>query len=304
MKEEIKNMPASIKSKLMNISRSERIDFDNLLLRYLQERFLYRCSISKYSKYLVLKGGLLLICLDIPKTRPTIDIDFLGENIVNDPENIKEMIKDIVVLDSNDGVKFLTSSIKSERIKEDADYEGLRIKIDATLGKAKKKMQIDIGFGDKIVPKAEIMKFPTLLEEEPPIIRVYSVESIISEKFEAMVKLAMVNSRMKDFYDIYNLSLNHEFSSELLKEAITTTFQRRKTILSENPLVFHTSFQTDEGRQQQWIAFLNKSRLVNVDKSFSKIMDRIVIFLKPIVSSIMNKTVIAARWNILEGTWK
>ena len=304
MKKEIKNKPASIKAKLLSISRSERIDFDNLLLRYLQERFLYRCSISKFSKYLVLKGGLLLICLDIPMTRPTIDIDFLGENIKNNPEDIKEMIKEIAGLDFNDGTKFLVSSIKSERIKEDTDYEGLRIKIDAVLGKAKKKMQIDIGFGDKIIPKAEIMQFPTLLKEEAPVVRVYSVESIISEKFEAMVKLAMVNSRMKDFYDVYNLSLNHEFTAGILKEAITATFKRRKTILPENPLVFQTDFRIDRGRQQQWVAFLNKSRLFNVDKSFSKIMDRIVMFLKPIVSSIKNNTAIADRWNITAGIWE
>lgn len=304
MKREIKNKPASIRAKLTNIARTEEIDFDALLLRYFQERFLYRLAISEFSDHFILKGGLLLVCFKIPGIRPTKDIDFLAEQLDNDQTELENIFGKIAVLYFDDGVKFDPLSISSERIKEDADYEGIRLKIDATLGQARKRLQIDIGFGDIVIPRAKKIEFPTLLGQIPPKIKVYSIESIISEKFEAMVKLAMANSRMKDFYDIYTLSINYDFCGNRLKKAIESTFKRRKTIVPVNPLIFRTEFHNDKGRQRQWAAFLRKSRLANTDKSFNQIMERITKFLKPIVISISNKTQIEkSRYSSL-GRWR
>lgn len=223
MRREIKNKPASVRAKLMNISRKRKIDFDALLLRYFQERFLYRLMISKFSRNFILKGGLLLICLNMPWSRPTKDIDLLAEKLNNDVAELESIFKTIASFSVDDGVNFRPSSVVSERIKENTDYEGIRIKINAALGQAKKRLQFDIGFGDVIWPKARLMEFPALLEEKLPRIRIYSIESIVSEKFEAMVKLAMVNSRMKDFYDVYSLSYGHKFQSNILKKAIENT---------------------------------------------------------------------------------
>ena len=287
----------------MNIARAEGIDFDALLLRYFQERFLYRLAISEFSDHLVLKGGLLLICLKMPVSRPTKDIDFLAEQVKNEPAEIEHIFRSIAEISCDDGVRFIPSSITSERIKEDADYEGIRLKIDATLGQARKRLQMDIGFGDIIVPRANLMEFPTLLEEKPPKLKAYSIESIISEKFEAMVKLAMANSRMKDFYDVYSLSLGHNFQGSRLKKAIESTFQRRKTTLPDNPLVFRPEFHKDKGRQRQWIAFLRKSRLSKVNRELNQIMERITIFLRPIVSSIRDKARMDKLWNPTAGCW-
>lgn len=147
------------------------------------KRGLYRLAISKFSDHFVLKGGLLLICLKIPRSRATKDIDFLAEQVKNDPAELESILKNIADLHCDDGVKFNSLSITSERIKEDTDYEGIRLKIDATLGQARKRLQMDIGFGDVIIPKARVMEFPTLLEEKSPKVKVYSIESIISEKF-------------------------------------------------------------------------------------------------------------------------
>ncbi len=269
MKREIRNKPASIRARLMNIARAEGVDFDALLLRYFQERFLYRLSISEFSDHLVLKGGLLLICLKMPKSRPTKDIDFLAEQVKNDPVELENILREIVEISCDDGVRFNTSSVTSERIKEDADYEGIRLKVDATLGQARKRLQMDIGFGDIIIPEAKLMDFPTLLEEKPPKFKVYSIESIISEKFEAMVKLAVVNSRMSD-----------------------------------NPLAFRPEFHKDKGRQKQWIAFLRKSRLSDVNQEFSEIMERITIFLRLIVISIKDRTRVDKSWDFATGCWK
>ncbi len=303
MKREIKNITASIRAKLANISKAQGIDFDALLLRYFQERFLYRIAISEYSENFVLKGGLLLVYFQMPGTRPTKDIDFLAEDLSNDQTELENIFKEIAQLQFDDGVKFDPSSVSSERIKEDADYEGIRMKIEASLGQARKRMQMDIAFGDIIIPKAKKIEFPTLLEQLPPKIKVYSPESIISEKFEAMVKLAMANSRMKDFYDVYTFSINYNYQGSRIKKAIESTFIRRKTPLTENPLIFQREFHDDSGRQRQWTAFLRKSRIA-IDANFSQIMERITDFLKPVVTSVINKTELKETWNPSLGQWK
>lgn len=304
MKKEVKNKAASTRAKLMNIARAEGIDFDALLLRYFQERFLYRLSISRFSDHFVLKGGLLLIYLKMPAVRPTKDIDFLAEQVKNDPADIEHIFRNIARVACDDGIKFNSSSITTERIKEDADYEGIRLKIEATLGQARKRLQMDIGFGDIIIPEAKVIEFPTLLEENPPRVKVYSIESIISEKFEAMIKLAMANSRMKDFYDIYYLSLSHNFQGNRLKKAVETTFQKRKTPIPDNPLVFQVEFYENKERQKQWIAFLRKLRLHDINQEFSEIMKRIINFLEPVVISIRGRTRINKSWDPVTGCWK
>jgi len=176
--------------------------------------------------------------------------------------------------------------------------------MDATLGQARKRLQMDIGFGDIVIPKARKIEFPTLLEQIPPKIKVYSIESIISEKFEAMVKLATANSRMKDFYDVYALSINCNFQGNRLKKAIESTFKKRKTIIPVNPLIFQSEFHNDKGRQRQWTAFINKSRISDTDENFNQIMERITKFLKPVVISIKNKTQVEKSWYPLLGRWK
>ena len=304
MKKGVKNKAASVRAKLMNIARAEGIDFDALLLRYFQERFLYRLSISKFSDRFVLKGGLLFICFKMPMSRPTKDIDFLAEQVKNDPDDIKHIFRDIAKITYDDGIKFNSSFITTERIKEDANYEGIRLKIEATLGQARKRLQIDIGFGDIIIPKAKLMEFPTLLEEKPPRVKVYSIESIISEKFEAMVKLAMANSRMKDFYDVYTLSLSHNFQGRRLRKAIESTFQKRRTPMPDNPLVFRAEFYENKERQKQWTAFLRKLRLHDVNQEFNEIMKRIIKFLEPVIILIKDRTQIDKSWDPITGCWK
>lgn len=304
MKKETKNKAASVRAKLLNVARAEGIDFDALLLRYFQERFLYRLTVSKFSNYLILKGALLLLCLDVSRSRPTKDIDFLAVGIKNDLTELEDVFRSVAQLPCNDGVNFDPSSVVSERIKEEADYEGIRLKINTTLSQAKKRLQLDVGFGDIIRPGAILMELPTILEEDRPKIRVYSIESVISEKFEAMVKLAMVNSRMKDFYDVYTLSTSHDFESNRLKEAVEATFKRRKISIPDEPLVFRSEFYQDKGRQQQWTAFLRKVRLDDVPRDFSEIMKKITLFLKPIVVSVKGKTDVRKHWDAETGYWK
>lgn len=298
-----KNKIASIQNRLKNISKEENVDFDFVLLRYFQERLLYRLSISSFADNFVLKGGLLLTCLSFPVSRPTKDIDLLAENLKNEIETIKEIFIRVSNIEYDDGVKFISSSIRLERITEDANYEGVRVKIIGTLGKIRKTVQIDIGFGDILVFDANIVEFPSLLEE-PTKLKAYPIESFVSEKFEAMIKLSIFNSRMKDFYDIYRLSYLYNFDGVKLKKAIQETFLRRQTeIPTKAPLIFKEEFYYDKEKQKMWESFIQKNNLSDLDKEFNVVMERIISFLNPIILSINKNTKMKENWDPDKGKW-
>jgi predicted nucleotidyltransferase component of viral defense system len=147
------------------------------------------------------------------------------------------------------------------------------------------------------------MDFPSILGDELANLKVYSIESVISEKFEAMVKLVMLNSRMKDFYDVFTLSKTHDFDGQTLQEAIKTTFRVRQTDLPDNPLVFKKDFHDSEEKQKQWSAFLRKTKLKDAEPVFNLVMERITDFLKPVVLSINRGTSIGDKWDKLRGEW-
>lgn len=193
------------KARLKNLAIKEGKQFDYYIMLYFIERLLFRLSISDYSDTFVLKGGLLLYTILDENARATKDIDMLAKDTANQLDSIKMVFSEICIITVDDGVNFDSDSIEVDRIKEDADYEGVRVKILAKLDNTKKILQLDIGFGDVIVPGAKEIEYPSLLEMEKPKIKAYSLESVIAEKFEAMVFLGDFNSRMKDFYDIYSI---------------------------------------------------------------------------------------------------
>ncbi|GAB6137981.1 nucleotidyl transferase AbiEii/AbiGii toxin family protein [Halanaerobaculum tunisiense] len=234
-----KNIEASIKDRLLNIAKSEGINFNQILLLYFHERLLYRLSKSKYKSNFFLKGGILILSSTDFKTRPTKDIDFLAQNISNDPADIKNVFQKICQIKCNDGVEFDPQSITAEVITEGAEYEGIRINITSYLGSARKKLQLDIGFGDAIVPNPQKLDYPGLLDLKRPKINAYSLESVIAEKFESMLSLSLINSRMKDFYDIYTIANSKPFDGRVLQEAITTTIQKRGAPLEKDPVKIH-----------------------------------------------------------------
>lgn len=270
---------------------------------YFIERFLYRLSISKYSKKFVLKGGLLLCTILDEKSRATKDIDLLANQINNTLEELKAIFENICDFQVDDAIIFDKNSMIIERIKEDADYEGVRIRFLAYLGKSRKMLQFDIGFGDAVIPNPKIMEYPSLLDDENPKILAYSLESVISEKFEAMISLAEFNSRMKDFYDIYSLCKNFDFEGEILQKAINETFKRRKTILPENPTVFTNDFANSKEKQLQWSAFKKR---INFDSNtnFEDILDRIRSFLLPVYKSILEKQAFDKTWKYKNQIWR
>ena len=296
------NNAASIKARLKNIADSEHKPFDFILMLYLVERLLFRLSISSYKDKFVLKGGLLLYLIMNEKARATKDIDLLATEVVSNLDIFRDIFADISVISSDDAVLYDTGSINVERIKEDTKYEGVRIKIIARLGNMRKSLQFDIGFGDVIVPKPDTLEYPTLLDMDSPIIKAYSKESVIAEKFEAMLFLAELNSRMKDFYDIYNLCTSFDFEGKVLYEAILQTVIRRGTNTPVEPTVFDKNFADSKDKATQWHAFKRRTS-VGGDLKFSEVVNKISVFLLPIYKYIILKKEFIGRWENDIGKW-
>lgn len=285
MAKKISNIPTSIKEKLKNISITSGKDFNQVLSQYVQERFLYRLTKSSYSENLILKGALLFLAYDISRTRPTRDIDFLGSSISNDAEDIKNIIKNISSIEYEDGLVFDNKNIGITDIVEDGDYHGVRVKINAKLGTIKERIQIDIGFGDEIVGGPVEMDYPTLLDLPVPKLKVYSLETAIAEKFEAIVSLQLQTSRMKDFYDIYFIALKNSFELSKLHDAIQTTFNNRAADISNADLIFTDNFKFDENKNILWKAFLKRNKLDEA-KEFNEVIEFIQNFLQPVYKNV------------------
>jgi predicted nucleotidyltransferase component of viral defense system len=252
----IKNMGASVRSRLLNLSKQRRQPFDLLLNNYILERFLYRLSQTQYRERFILKGAMLLTKWFEDPLRPTRDLDFLG--IGNDDQDeIVRTFQEICGLSYNDGVVFDPDSVEAERIREETEYGELRIVATAKIDTAQVRVVIDIAFGDSVEPGLQEMDLPVLLDFPAPRLRAYARETVIAEKFQAMVMLGRANSRMKDLYDIWVLSRNFEFKDDKLPRAIAATFARRKTeIPKEPPDALTAAFAEDPTKVAQWNSFI------------------------------------------------
>lgn len=264
------------------------------------ERFLHRLSRSPNADSFVLKGALLFRVWDIPDSRATRDIDFLAY-VDNSPENLAAIFRKVCTIDDpDDGLAFDPDTVEAQRIKEDADYEGVRTRFRGQLGKAQIVMQVDVGFGDLIHPSAVQADYPALLDLPAPSLRMYPPETVIAEKAEAMVYLGSLNSRMKDFYDIWRVSQQFDFQGNVLREAVQGTFQNRNTeIIEFDDLV--ADLIDNESLDKQWAAFLRKSALAGPEK-FSQVLVEIGKFLSPVFSSVKSNELFDREW-VAPGPW-
>lgn len=268
------NLIASIKSRLTNLAKKEKQTYQLILIRYFTERLIYRLSISDFKNHFCLKGGALLYAFEQETSRPTMDLDLLGLHISNEQGKLKTIFQTICeIVCDEDGVHFLSDAIATSEIQKEGRYTGIRLKIDARLGNIRQMLQIDIGFGDIITPAPVEMTYPTLLPMPSPQIMAYSIETVIAEKFEAMISLAAQNTRMKDFYDVFQLLRKHNYQEAILINAIHNTFQKRSTLFEQNPIVFTQDFAKNPKRQLQWNVFLQK---MNKHVTFETVDFRIV----------------------------
>ena len=278
-----KNMVASIHQRLLNASRQSGRRFNDLVLYYAVERFLYRLSRSPHSDRIVLKGGLMLNVWQAPVTRVTRDIDLLGR-LSNDPDAIAEVVRAVCgISTAEDGLVFDGRSVATRRIAEDADYEGVRARFRGYFEKMPLAMQIDFGFSDVVTPAPTMITYPTLLDHPPAKLLAYNRETALAEKFEAMVKLGELNSRMRDFFDAWVLSQGFAFEEQPIADAIRSTFARRGTELEVTPACFSDQFAATPAKAAQWKGFLKTAQVSDAPPELAEVIARVRDFIGPVI---------------------
>jgi hypothetical protein len=236
--------------------------------------------------------------------RPTADMDFLGFG-EDSSERIAKIFRSLCELEvMPDGLTFDSKTVMVNPIREKQEYRGRRVKLTALLEKARIPLQVDIGFGDVVTPEAEKLDYPTLLEFPAPSIRACPRETVVAEKFQAMVMLGIANSRMKDFYDLHILAREFAFDGKALVQAIKATFERRKTAVpTETPLALTDEFALDEAKSVQWSAFTRKVDLEEGIPGLSEILSSLRVFLLPLMNAASGNANAPSKWR-KGGPWK
>lgn len=287
VKNEIKDYGKSNRTKLLHLSRQTKgADYNLILLRFVQERFLYRLSLSAYRENFFLKGGALLFAHERFAARPTRDMDFLGEHISRDKENIKRIMHEICSIEcEEDGVTFECGEdeIWLEDITIEKEYNGTRVHMTAHMDTIVQQFSIDVGFGDVIVPQPAQLDYPLLIEGLPAVnVEAYSLETVVAEKFQTMIDRGTINSRMKDFFDVYSILKAGKVDEALLKEAVIEVFANRGTELDADNVVFSDGFAQDGMRQTMWKAYLKKIKYKD-ELPFTEVMDVVRERLQPMM---------------------
>lgn len=299
---QVRNIAASHRAKLLALSQRRGDDFQFLLGRWIIERFLYRLSRSTHKKDFVLKGAMLFLAWDGRLYRPTRDLDLLGFGSA-EINIVIGRLREICTMPADDGIVFDLPGIEAEPIKEDAEYEGVRVRVPASLDGARVTMQIDIGFGDKVDPAPTELPFPVLLPLDAPVVRAYPPEAVIAEKFQAMVVLGIANSRMKDFFDIWTLASTQRFDISRIANSLRSTFEQRRTPLPDiPPLALTGEFIMDRSKQTQWNAFCRRLGLRDTP-SLDVTGTLLVSFLMPAVEQARSRKTDSMTWEP-PGPWR
>lgn len=279
----IKNHARSVHDRLLRLAKKNGRPFTEVLQLFAMERFLFRLGESKHASKFILKGGLMLRVWNAPVTRPTKDVDLLGQtrNSIANLEAIAREVCDQVVVP--DGLEFDAKSVRGALIKANDEYHGIRLKFVARLGTARAPMQADVGFGDEVVPEPVLVEVPTLLNHPAPKLRGYRRETTIAEKFHAMTVLGTLNTRMKDFYDLWLLSTHFDFDGKSLAAAIEATFEKRSTPRELEPVALSPEYAESENARRLWASFLKKSELTDAPAAFPEVVERVRRFVLPVL---------------------
>lgn len=292
------NIAASVRQRLLDIIRKTGDDANLVWTRYATERLLYRLSVSEYAGDFVLKGAMLFMAWTGRSYRPTADIDFLG-HIENSSERLAQVFRTVCGIEVEpDGLLFDPDTVKAALIREEEEYQGQRVRLAAFLGKARIPLQVDVGFGDVVTPRAKMISYPTLLDFPAPRIRACPRETVVAEKLQAMVMLGIANSRMKDFFDLYILARDFVFNGATLTRAIKATFRRRKTeIPCETPLALTEEFARDEMKSVQWKAFVRKGGSQQGMSELSDVLSHLREFLLPPLKAATGQAPVPKDWS-------
>jgi len=303
---QVRNTAASVRDRLLELARQQGEDFQLILTRYGLERFLYRLSQSEYRDLFILKGAMLFALWGDQAHRPTRDVDFLGFGDSGEA-TLREIFRNLCNLPiEDDGLVFLDDSVRIESIRDLTEYGGSRVTLSGDLAGARIPIQADIGFGDAITPEPEHIEYPTLLGFPAPRLMAYPRETVVAEKYQALVNLGMANSRMKDFYDLWIIAHQFGFDGRTLSEAIRNTFARRETSLpKQTPYGLSSTFYGDKQKNLQWNAFLRKGILLSTSTppSLEKVCHLLEMFLMPPTQASGNDHTFTEQWQP-GGPWK
>jgi len=299
-----KNVVASVLARLRNVADSAGLSFNDVLQTYVIERFLARLARSPHAGTVLLKGALMLRVWGVPRARPTMDIDLLRRGVA-DQASLVQLVKQCAAIqDGADGVVYDSHTIVVEAIRDDTEYGGTRIRLQARLDNVRQTVQIDFAIGDAVYPSPHAVDYPVLLGGTPVRINAYPVEAAIAEKFHAIVNLDLRNSRMKDFYDIWMLSRTLSFVGETLSQSIRATFDRRQTALpAALPAAFTAQFYADPTHVRQWTAFVGRIGETSLAYEFPRIIGDLTEFLMPAAKASVGSANNPARW-LPEGPWQ
>jgi predicted nucleotidyltransferase component of viral defense system len=295
---------ASIRQRLLSLSKDKNEDFTLTLVQYAAERFLYRLSKSSHAEHFILKGALLLATRVGRRYRPTRDIDFLehGEASQGALARAVEDIASIRVED--DGLVFDLKTLEIDEIRENQEYGGLRVSMDVMLERARIPLQIDVAYGDAVVPATMDLEYPTLLGGATPRVRAYPIETVVAEKSEAIVKLGMANSRMKDYYDLWLIAATFTFDGQVLTKALVATFERRRTELPSNsPIGLTDEFAQAADNVKRWRGFLEANGLDDAPKELPRVVEAVGNLILPPLRAAAARRSFEQRWSP-DTDWK
>lgn len=280
-----RNIAASVRARLLNKAHAEKLDFNVLLVRYALERILYRLSVSEQRGQFLLKGALLFDLWFNTPHRPTHDADLLGFGSA-EIGHLENLFHEISQIACGDGIAFQADSVKAAEIRKEANYAGVRVTMLGLLDGARCPVQIDIGFGDAVTPAPESAQYPVILDGlPPPQLRVYPRYTVVAEKLEAVVKLGILTSRLKDYHDLWVLAQNSDFDGAVLAQAIRATFERRGTSIPAGaPLGLTDEFALDGQKIKQWQAFQRKNALAPMP--LATVVAALAEFLLPVLTAL------------------
>ena len=299
-----KNTAASVRDRLLALARERGEDFQLLLTQYGLERLLYRLSRSGYRDRFILKGAMLFMLWSDQPHRPTRDVDFLGFGDSSEA-SLQAIFRDLCdVPVENDGLTLMAASVQVEVIRDETEYGGMRVRLFGDLAGARVPIQADIGFGDAVTPEAREIEYPTLLGNPAPHLKAYPRETVVAEKYQALVHLGIANSRMKDFYDLWVIARKFDFDGLILSEAIRNTFSRRHTSLPEHASSgLSPEFHEDVQKNTQWNAFIRKGMLVTSPPSLTEVCLFLETFLLPPTQALIQSQDFKAKWKP-GGPWR
>ena len=298
---EVRDRAASVRQRLLDRARAAGEDFNLTLTRYTGARLLYRLSVSPHREQFLLKGATLFALWDDSPHRVTRDLDLLG---FGDPAvaSMEAVFSELCAIEADDGLEFRAESVQGQEIRGGQGYDGVRVRLEARLGQARIRLQVDVGFGDAVVPPPEMIEVVALEGLPPARLRAYPREAVIAEKLHALVVLGIANTRMKDLYDLWSLAQRFEFDASRLADSIAATFERRRTeVPNELPIGLSPAFAGDAEKIAQWRAFVRRTG-ATAAPDLAEAIARLRAFLMPAMGRARTRDGSAQRWPA-GGSW-